>query len=32
MEYRLNIAGWFSHFFDKACVRQVNRRIDIREF
>jgi hypothetical protein len=30
MEYRLAMAAWFSHFFEKAFVRGVNRRIDIR--
>jgi hypothetical protein len=26
----LTIAAWFFHFFEKAFVRRVNRRIDIR--
>ena len=29
MKYRATIAVWFSHFFENAFVRRVNRRIDI---
>jgi hypothetical protein len=30
MKYRLAMAARFSHFFEKAFVRRMNRRIDIR--
>lgn len=29
MEYRADIAAWFSNFFENALVSLVNRRIDI---